>query len=402
MVHHTMNSSSARAAKASSRITSIRFFSLQALAILGVLLAGCATQLSPPPAEIVPPVLKTPSAPEAPRKQVLRENARWVQADWRDLPGWSDSDNRAAELWPVLLRSCTRPAPGWSLLCAQAALQAPADDTQAMLWLMQRLRPWRLESLDGEATGLATGYFEPQLEGRRQAGGAYQVPVLAAPADLAARRFTRQQIATDQAARFKAIAYVADPIELLVMQIQGSGRLRVMEADGRTRLVRLAFAGHNDQPYQSIGKLLQDRGELRDASWPGIREWLSKQTPLRLNEALWANPRYVFFREEPLPDTDLGPRGGQGVPLTPGRSVAVDKAAVPFGTPMWLDSTQPRSDAPLRRLVMAQDTGSAITGAVRVDYFWGWGLEAEEQAGKMKQSLRAWALWPANAEPSTR
>ena len=391
MVHHTMNSSSASAARASNTSTSIRSF-LQALAILGAL-GGCATQLPPPeaPTPLTPPRVET-----SPRQQLLRDNARWVQADWRDLPGWGE--DRAAELWPVLLRSCARPAPGWTLLCAQAALQAPTDDTEAMLWLMQRLRPWRVESLSGDATGLTTGYFEPQLEGTRKPQGPNQVPLLAAPADPAARRYTRQQIATEQAQRFKPIAYVADPIELLVMQIQGSGRLRVTEADGRTRLVRLAFAGHNDQPYQSIGRLLQERGELRDASWSGIREW-ARQNPLRLNELLWANPRYVFFREEPLPDRELGPRGGQGVPLTPGRSVAVDKAAIPFGTPMWIDTTQPRSDAPLRRLVMAQDTGSAITGAVRVDYFWGWGAEAEEQAGKMKQPLRVWVLWPAaNAE----
>jgi membrane-bound lytic murein transglycosylase A len=226
------------------------------------------------------------------------------------------------------------------------------------------------------------------------------VPVLAAPPDLATRRpyLTRQQIGA-QIARFKAIAYVADPIELLLMQIQGSGRLRVTEADGRSRLVRLAFAGHNDQPYQSIGRLLQERGELRDASWPAIREW-ARANPQRLDELLAANPRYVFFREEPLPDAELGPRGGQGVALTPGRSVAVDKAAIPFGTPLWLDTTQPRSEAPLRRLVMAQDTGSAITGAVRLDYFWGWGPEAEEQAGKMKQTLRVWALWPAETGPA--
>ena len=330
----------------------------------------------------------------------MREGARWVEADWRELPGWGE--DRAAELWPVLLRSCARPAPGWALTCAQAALQSPADDQAATQWLMQHLRPYRVESLSGDANGLATGYFEPQLEGRRVPSGPYQVPVLAAPPDLATRRpyFTRQQIATEQAARQKPIAYVADAIELLIMQIQGSGRLNITEPDGRVRQVRLAFAGHNDQPYQSIGKLLVERGDLREASWPSIRAWAT-QNPLRLNELLAANPRYVFFREEPLPDPLLGPRGGQGAPLTPGRSVAVDKSAIPFGTPVWLDTTQPRSEQPLRRLAMAQDTGGAITGAVRIDYFWGWGREAEEQAGKMKQPLRVWALWPKE-QPVTR
>ena len=109
---------------------------------------------------------------------------------------------------------------------------------------------------------------------------------------------------------------------------------------------------------------------------------------------LWANPRLVFFREEPLPDPAVGPRGAQGVPLTPGRSIAVDPSSVPYGTPVWLASTEPLADTPLRRLVMAQDTGSAITGAVRADYFWGWGETAEQQAGRMKQKLRMWVLWP--------
>ena len=102
----------------------------------------------------------------------------------------------------------------------------------------------------------------------------------------------------------------------------------------------------------------------------------------------------IFFREEPLPDPNLGPRGAQGVPLTPGRSIAVDPRSVPYGTPVWLDSTEPLSLTALQRLVMAQDTGSAIVGAVRIDYFWGWGDDALEQAGRMRQPLRAWALWP--------
>jgi len=116
--------------------------------------------------------------------------------------------------------------------------------------------------------------------------------------------------------------------------------------------------------------------------------------PKRVNELLWSNPRVVFFREEALTDPGAGPRGAQGVPLTPGRSIAVDAQSVPFGSPVWLDTTEPLADAPLRRVVMAQDTGSAIVGAVRADYFWGWGERAEQQAGRMKQPLRMWVLWP--------
>jgi len=111
---------------------------------------------------------------------------------------------------------------------------------------------------------------------------------------------------------------------------------------------------------------------------------------------LHSNPRVVFFREEALPDPTLGPKGAQGVALSPGRSIAVDPQSVPYGTPVWLDTTEPLATRPLRRLVVAQDTGSAIVGAVRADYFWGWGDDAEASAGRMKQPLRMWALWPSS------
>ena len=132
---------------------------------------------------------------------------------------------------------------------------------------------------------------------------------------------------------------------------------------------------------------------MRDATWPGITAW-TVQNPQRVNELLWANPRYVFFKEEQLSPLDaaFGPRGAQGVPLTPGRSIAVDRASIPYGTPVWLASTGPTVQ--LSRLVLAQDTGSAILGPVRADYFTGWGHEAGEVAGRLKQNLRLWALWP--------
>ncbi|MCU7374025.1 MltA domain-containing protein [Paucibacter sp. O1-1] len=370
-----------------------------AAAILGALAACSTTPLPPmPPGPAPAPSTTTPAAPpERERATLLRERSRWLASDWSELPGWGE--DRAAELWPALLRGCARPAPGWAGLCARAARDRPADDVEAHLWLMKHLQPYRVESLDGQTQGLATGYYEPLLEATRRPQGSFRVPLHAAPPDLQQRRpyFSRQQIATEQRERLRAqeLLYIEDPLDALVLQIQGSGRVRVQESDGRQRLARLAFAGHNDLPYQSLGKLLIERGELRaeQASWPAIKDW-ARRNPARLNELLWQNPRYVFFREEPLPDPELGPRGAQGVPLTPGRSIAVDRASIPYGTPVWLDSSEPLSDTPLRRLVMAQDTGSAIVGAVRADYFWGWGSEAEVQAGRMKQALRLWALWP--------
>ena len=183
-------------------------------------------------------------------------------------------------------------------------------------------------------------------------------------------------------------------MEALILQIQGSGRLRVTEADGSQRLVRLAFAATNGQPYRSPGKWLIDQGLLRgDVTWPGIRNTLAAN-PQVLQGFLWSNPRMVFFREEALSplDAQFGPRGAQGVALTPGRSIAVDPQSIPYGTPVWLASQGPVAN--LQRLVMAQDTGSAILGAVRADYFVGWGAEAGDVAGRLKQPLQLWVLWP--------
>jgi membrane-bound lytic murein transglycosylase A len=229
----------------------------------------------------------------------------------------------------------------------------------------------------------------------------FEVPLYSLPAGAAeARRrgvswFSRQEMDTLPQARAELqgweIAWLADPVDALVLHIQGSGRLRVTEADGSVRMVRAAFAGSNEQAYQSVGRWLLDRGEVRDASWPGIKAWIARN-PGRVQEMLWSNPRYVFFREEALPDPTQGPRGAQGVPLTPGRSVAVDPQSVPYGTPLWLVSSG--LGPPLQRLVVAQDTGSAIVGAVRVDYYMGTGAQAGELAGRTRQSVRLWALWP--------
>ena len=374
-----------------------------------------ASQASEPPGPATPTV--APAPPDA--ATLLRPRARWVPVDWSELPGWGQ--DRAIELWPALRAGCARPAPGWAAVCARVQGFSPPDDSFARDFLQRELQPYRVESLDGQTQGLATGYFEPLLLASRQRRPGFGVALHRPPADLAQRKpyWTRQQLDTLPAAmaglRGQEIAYLASALDLLVLQIQGSGRLRITEADGRQRLVRVAYAGHNDQPYKSVGRWLIDQGELKPdaASWPAIRNWGERAPPERLAQMLWANPRVVFFREEALPDEagagagsaaaaaagPTGPRGAQGVPLDPGRSVAVDPLAVPYGTALWIDTTEPLSARPLQRLVMAQDTGSAILGAVRVDYFWGSGEAAEQQAGRMKQALRLWALWPRTAGP---
>ena len=341
-----------------------------------------------------------PAAPPAAADALLRPRARWVPVDWSALPGWQS--DRSAALWPALRAGCARPEPGWAEVCARALAFSPPDDDFAREFLQRELQPYRVEAIDGQTQGLATGYFEPLLTASRRQAPGFGVALYEPPPDLARRQpfFTRQQVDTLPAAqaalRGLEIAWVSSPLDALLLQVQGSGRLHIAEPDGSVRLVRLAFAGHNDQPYRSVGRWLIEQGELRPdaANWPAIRDWGQRARPARLNAMLWSNPRLVFFREEPLPDESAGPRGAQGVALSAGRSVAVDPLAVPYGTPLWLDTTEPLNTTPLRRLVMAQDTGSAITGAVRVDYFWGWGDHAERQAGRMKQPLRLWALWP--------
>ena len=337
-----------------------------------------------------------------------RPRGRWVAASWSDLPDWSA--DRVAEFWPAFLRSCERPTPAWLDACAKARRQGPsntADDAGVRAWLQRQLRPYRVESTERDAAGLATGYFEPLVDASRTSRAGFRVPLYAPPPDLASRKpyWTRHQIETLPAAqrsvRGHEIAWLRDPLDALMLQVQGSGRLAYGDERGMAvRTVRVAYAAHNDQPYVSIGRWLIDRGELRagEASWPGIRAW-ARAHPARVDEMIRGNPRVVFFREEPLPDPAVGPKGAQGVPLTPGRSIAVDPLSIPYGTPVWLDTTEPLSTRPLRRLAVAQDTGSAIVGAVRADYFWGWGDEAEAQAGRMKQALRLWVLWPASGTP---
>ena len=362
--------------------------------ILGVLV-GCSSPTVRDPA----PEPSTPAAVPSADSALLRGRARWVPARWAELTGW-DTD-RTAELWPALLRGCERPAAGWDAVCAEARRGVPSNDAAVRVWLQARLHPYRVESQDGAAAGLITGYFEPLVEASRVPRGRFLLPLLAPPPDLATRKpyWTRQQLDTLAAAqasvRGRQLAWLADPLDVLILQIQGSGRLRLMPPNGTSSVVRVAYAGHNDQPYKSVGRWLIEQGELRadQASWPGIKAW-AQLNPQRVAEMLWANPRVVFFREEPLPDPNVGPRGAQGVPLTPGRSVAIDPTSIPYGSVLWLDTTEPLSNTPLRRAVMAQDTGSAITGAVRVDYFWGWGDAAEQQAGRMKQPLRVWVLVP--------
>jgi len=340
----------------------------------------------------------TALAPPAPLPPPLQQpGSRWVPVPWSELPGFSD--DAWYDAWVAWLHSCERPLPPWTTLCPELRPLLLASPAEQRAWMQARLQPYRVEALDGGARGLLTGYYEPVLTARRARDDRYAVPLHRPPSGLAARKpwYTRQEIDTQpapQAAlRGREIAWLDDPLDALALQIQGSGLLRLTEPNGQQRTVRLAYAGSNDQPYRSVGRWLQDQGALTDASWPAIKAWAASH-PQQVQALLWSNPRVVFFREEAVPasTTPEGPRGAQGVSLTAGRSIAVDRASIPYGTPVWLASDGPLLQ--LQKLVLAQDTGSAITGAVRADYFFGSGQEAGELAGRLKQPLRLWVLWP--------
>lgn len=380
--------------------------------VTALLLGACGTTVvgSPPqpPSRVTPtptPSTTTSTAPylaPAAGQPILRAGSRWVPVAWDDLPGLDE--DALFEAWNAWLKSCERPGPVFATLCPEVRRLSIADAAQQSAWLRARLQPYRVEPLDGgAASGLLTGYFEPEFVARRTVGAGFASPLYKLPPGVRAGQpwYSRREMDTlpdaQAALRGQALLYLADPVDSLLLQIQGSGRIRVLEADGQERLVRLAYAGHNGQPYRSVGAWLLQQGEVRDASWPSIRAWLGAH-PQRVQELLWQNPRVVFFKEEPLGDFDagFGPRGAQGVPLTPGRSIAVDPNSIPYGTPVWVASDGPQLS--LRRLVLAQDTGSAIVGALRADYFVGWGADAGELAGRLKQTLRLWVLWPKTVQ----
>jgi membrane-bound lytic murein transglycosylase A len=367
-------------------------------AIVGMLAAcGSVPLYEPAPAE---PAARPPVAaakPALPPGTLVQGRSRWVPVAWSELPGWgSDS---LFEAWNAWLKSCEKPVAPLAALCPEVRRLSIGSAEEQQAWVQARLQPYRVETLQGESSGLLTSYFEPVMEASRAPTAVHKTPLYAVPITLAQRKpwFTRQEIDTlpevQATLRGRAIAYMADPVDATMLQIQGTGRIRITENDGTTSSVRLAFAGSNEQPYRPIGRWLLDQGLTKDASWPGIKAWVA-QNPTRLQELLWANPRYVFFKEEPLTglDAGFGPRGAQGVALTPGRSIAVDPGSMPYGTPVWLVSNGPQTV--LQKLVLAQDTGSAITGAVRADYFAGWGADAGELAGRLRQPLQMWVLWP--------
>ena len=387
---------------------------LTAIITTALALCSCAVSPAPPQVQPAPPTPSAPlpaplGSPQAGQPRIANDTAplpaaklqgksRWVPVRWAELPGFEDDS--LFEAWNAWLKSCERPGPVFAPLCGEVRRLSIASAGEQRAWMLTRLQPYRVESLQGAADGLLTSYFEPILKASRQPQASQDTPLYKAPASLGSRKpwFSRQEIDTLPEARAalqgREIAWLADPIDALLLHIQGSGRLNVVEADGSQRLVRVAFAGSNDQPYRSVNQWLLSQGVTKINPWPDATKAWAAQNPQRVQQLLWSNPRYVFFREEALNDLDasFGPRGAQGVALTPGRSIAVDRESIPYGTPVWLASSG--TSGTLQKLVLAQDTGSAIVGAVRADYFAGTGAVAGEFASRMNQPLRLWVLWP--------
>lgn len=378
-----------------------------------LLVGGCATQVSR-----VPEATQAAACPVCPGIEPAKPAEKPFQlADWSDLPGWGADDMTAA--FDGFASACKNLAKRdmWSSICAATR---DADRKNLRGWFEVWFRPWQLANADGSREGLITGYYEPVINGSRRRKAAFPIPVFGPPDDmivvdlanlypelkhlklrgrLEGKRlvpyYSRSEWSKQESRRSgSALLWVADPVDFFFLQIQGSGQVAL--DDGQR--VRIGYADQNGHPYRSIGKWLVDSGELKadQASMGGIKAWV-KDNPSQADALLNVNPSVVFFRE--LPVDGPGPPGALGIPLTPERSIAVDPRVTPLGAPVWLATTRPLSEEPLHRLVVAQDTGGAIRGPVRADFFWGSGPEAGELAGRMRQRGRMWVLLPKTYAP---
>lgn len=362
------------------------------------------------------PVCPAPPSP-LPRVSVLE------RVGFDALPGWQDDDLQGVA--SAMRASCQglRTRSDWRDACAglnSTALKEPAALRQ---YFEANFVPYRVANPDGSIEGLITGYYEPLLRGSRERRGAFRYPLYAPPEDLltidlsavnpdlknmrlrgrlegnrVVPYYSRADIEKGIApVSGKEIVWVDDAVEAFFLQVQGSGRVRLDNGE----MLRVGYADQNGHPYRSLGRHLVERGEMKinEASMDGIKAW-ARTNPQRLDEMLNANPSYVFFRilpaRAPTADPDMdGPLGALGVPLTPGRSIAVDPRYIPLGAPVYLSTTQPNTDTPLARLMLAQDTGGAIRGQVRADFFWGFGADAGALAGRMRQQGKMWVLLPS-------
>lgn len=334
-------------------------------------------------------------------------------------------------LWPAFQQTCRGlgKRAAWRTACTESSAVDASKPGAVRQFFATQFDAYRVlsNSLDdgrvtaSRDTGLATGYYEPRLKGSRARTERYATPIYRVPPDLLVvdlasvypelgsmrlrgklqgRRVvpyaTRAEITDNNPLAGHELLWVDDPIEAFFLQVQGSGRIQFEDGS----LVRVGYSDQNGHPYHSIGRWLVDQGEitLDQSSIPGIRGW-AERNPARLKEMLDANPSFVFFRELPLGDPAAGPVGAMGVPLTAGRSVAADPRYIPLGAPVVLATIDPATRQPLTRPMVVQDTGGAIRGPIRFDFFWGFGAEAGDRAGLQRYETSAWLLVPRGVRP---
>ena len=334
---------------------------------------------------------------------------------WEEIDGFNQ-DN-LTQAWPAWLQGCSTliNKQAWKSACTTANTLRTPSNAEINAYYKKYFTPYTATNSDGSDTGLITGYYEPLLNGSRKKSAQTPYPLYSQPNDLISVElgdvypdlkfkrvrgklvgnkllpyYTRAEIETDPSPlQGHEFIWIDDIIDVFFLQIQGSGLVQLDNGEQ----VHVGYADQNGYTYNSIGRLLVERGELTldQASMQGIKNWARNNLD-KLRELLNSNPSYVFFRE--LPAGLPGPLGALGVPIIAQRTVAVDPKYIPLGAPVFLSTTQPNSNLPLKRLVMAQDTGGAIKGGVRADFFWGAGNEAGKLAGAMKQKGKVWVLLP--------
>jgi peptidoglycan lytic transglycosylase A len=398
-------------------------------AAVAALLAGCVSEapkeiarapevLACPPAEkpICPPA-PTP----APPTPAIEYRGKLQPASWLDLPAWGSESLR--DSLEAFVRSCQalEKQDAWKAVCAGAHVMLPGSSEREIgAFFELNFEPYQVVNPDDTTTGMVTGYYEPLLRGSRVRTQRYRYPIYRVPQDLLVVDLTevfpelkgkrlRGRLEGNRVVPYLSrgeidregsplkgneLVWVDDPVDVFFLHIQGSGQVEFENGER----IRVGYAEQNGHPFRSLGRRLIQSGEIpaERASMQGIKDW-ARRNPRRAQEFLNANPSYVFFRE--LPRDLIGPIGSLGVPLTAERSIAVDPRVVPLGVPVYLATTWPNTSEPLNRLMVAQDTGGAIAGAVRVDFFWGFGDAAGNQAGKMRQAGRMWVLLPKGYKP---
>lgn len=416
-----------------------QYCSVSLALLVSVILYGCANPLLKPSAPAASqadcvcekaagkPIEKSPaiSEPTKPAEIKIADYGLLKPALWEEVDGLSANHSEADNLnlaWPAWLQSCSALAkkPIWKNACDAAnALSVQAnnnpDSESIRAYFKQNFSVYKTTNAEGNDSGLITGYYQPILKGSRSKSAKYPYPLYATPTDLITVEldslfpelkykrvrgrvvgnklvpyFNRAEIETENSPiRGRELLYIDNIVDVFFLQIQGSGVVQLENGEQ----VMVGYADQNGHTYNSVGRLLIERGELTsaNASMAGIKNWV-KNNPLKFRELLNNNPSFVFFRE--LPAGLPGPIGALGVPILAERAVAVDPKFVPLGAPVFLSTTQPNNNKPLKRLMMAQDTGGAIKGGVRADFFWGAGAEAGAKAGAMKQSGKIWVLLP--------